>query len=72
MDHVRAVTGFVGGDSLQMPFCFSQHIFLMFILTVKGTWHDVDVTDTVLLHFPLVSSKTIKLLKKVRAVYSCK
>lgn len=62
MDHVRAITDFVGGDSLQMPFCFIQHIFLMFILTVHFNWHDVDLTDTVLLLFPLVSSKTIKLL----------
>lgn len=37
MDHVRVITDFLGGDSLHMPFCFIQHIFLMFILTVKGT-----------------------------------
>lgn len=31
-----AITDFVGGDSLQMPFFFIQHIFTMFILTVEG------------------------------------
>lgn len=78
MDHLRAITDFVGGDSPQTltenAILFHSEYFPNAHLNCKGycTLHVVDSADTVLLQFSLVLSKTMKSLQKIRAVYACK